>query len=437
MQQATATTNISDVLEKDFGFLLFLSLLTDRSLRYNEECFMLCRMRLISRRCRDLIEVVWSNVEEVSGLAASLVLCKHTSLFNSFTGSKSFHFSPCRKFKLDLRKFPHLESLTTNPLIYGKHCKSSSLKSLTLCNDTKPIYNDILLENSQTLTTLTLNGNTDAFAVLIEMPLLTSLKITSCLVMNWLPILTNLTSLTIQIPRDFNKIDKFTNLTSLGITSTSSINPENLKPLTKLKRLALVAPFTQNNLIHHISVLTNLSNLVINSPLESEDLSFLSHLTKLNTLALGPELKPVNKLNVTTNITKLFLDCPHSIYTMALERYTNLTTLSLSQYYSDTKDLRLLTNLTKLSVDKNDIKDSEFLIFTSLRALTVRYNRFLSAKTITKLTRLRYLRLEKCPSVTDYAFLFSPNLSTIITDLQLTEGVRALLFEKCVFVTQK
>lgn len=122
---------------------------------------------------------------------------------------------------------------------------------------------------------------------------------------------------------------------------------------------------------------------------------------------------------------------------MALERYTNLTTLSLSQYCSDTKDLRLLTNLTKLSVNRSDIKDNEFLIFTSLRALTVRYNRFLSAKTVTKLTRLGYLRLEKCPSVSDYAFLFSPNLSTIITDLQLTEGVRALLYEKCVFVTQK
>lgn len=434
-------TTLSDILEHDFGFLPFLALLQNNSLNYREECFMLCQMKLISKRCYQVIRFTWPGIEQISGLVACYILMKNRKLLDLFVGTKSLHLdsTPYRERRLDLEKFPLLETLALNPLIdVGENCFHSSLKSLTLTDIRVPRSSPVLQKNLQTITILKMSGGENDFVVLEKMPSLTSLKMTSSYDLYQFPILTNLTHLEIKVHQNHDILGMLTNLKKLGISSTSRMDTNYLRPLTNLTRLSLTSSSRQENAfnIDPIFSLHNLCHLSLSLATKSEKLNKLSSLTNLYSLALGPHVEPLNDFYLTKGLRKLFIDCGNHLSNSIWYRYPNLTTLSLSAFSCDVRSLASLTNLTKLSLGKNDIYDTGFLHFTFLRALTVCSNKSLSSKTITKLTRLKYLRLTKCPMVTDYAFLFSPNLSTILTDLTLTEGVKALLFQRCVIVGQ-
>lgn len=226
-----------------------------------------------------------------------------------------------------------------------------------------------------------------------------------------------------------------TNLSTLVLVNGRRLHTETLFPLTSLTSLTLRTVYDDlhHNVLDCLSHLTNLSTLKLHINTTEDDLGKIRLLKNLKKLVIGPNQTKLNSIPTTTNLEKLFISCTNAISNRELGQYTNLTNLRLGGgAILDGKALALLTNLTQLALNRTRVDDNYLKGLTSLTSLQLRSHSSVQSKTITSLPLLKYLHVEKCPTVTDYALLFSPNLREIVTDLVLTDGIKRLLFQRCI-----
>ena len=195
---------------------------------------------------------------------------------------------------------------------------------------------------------------------------------------------------------DIGFLENSNSLQSLNLSSNAISNVESLKKLTKLHSLILNS--------NKISDITNLSELTMLKSLdlgsnEISDIANLSELTMLKSLDLGSnQISDATVLSKLTVLTSLDLSGNPNLTDISfLEHLTGLESLYLSRAnVSDFNSLTPLIRLETLFLASNNISDISFLnTITNLNFLFLSYNSISNISALKNLKNLETLLLSR------------------------------------------
>lgn len=232
--------------------------------------------------------------------------------------------------------------------------------------------------------------------------------------------LTNLEKLTIPfINKNFDFLNKFEKLIYLNIDI--KLKYVNLLPLTNLQNLRVynfgsaLLPISLTKLLLYsgenitdLNYLTNLKTLLIYDS-ESINNDSISNLTNLNTLSID-QTENITNINNLINLTSLDIE-NINIDSKGFSALTNLTELMYLNT-PNTANLNSLTNLMSLNISNSCVIDECISSLTKLKILKANEKCVITNKCFNQFTNLEFLSIIDNTNMTDMNMLIS--LKTLI-----------------------